>query len=295
MEERIIDNEREIKIKRKREGADYVDALAEDGAAEEIPEEELILELPEGEEYDEDLVGLTPSQLKEELARREKAMREAREESKKLTAAGAEQLGAEAYGEAEDLFAQAVMYDPDNAEAGKGLWLARTKNFTDDEAFFQDTNAEELNAANEEVRAYVLEQAGERLRVDRETLRAECAPLKAEVEESRAYRRGYFSDHKKYYLVRFGAWLGLFALLVLGAGISASFIYSTRGILPVALTGGFGAAAALSLVFVVVFSRKLLVASRLCRENERPASTETGARLEYLEERLRCLDIILGE
>ena len=37
MEERIIDREREIKIKRKREGDDAVDALAADETEDEIP------------------------------------------------------------------------------------------------------------------------------------------------------------------------------------------------------------------------------------------------------------------
>lgn len=111
MEERIIDREREIKIKRKREGDDAVDALAADETEDEIPEEELVLEFPEGEEYDEDLVGLTPSQLKEELARREKALSEAREESKKLAALGEEKLAEGSYDEAESLFGQATVYD----------------------------------------------------------------------------------------------------------------------------------------------------------------------------------------
>ncbi|MDE5896474.1 MAG: hypothetical protein K2H43_01525 [Clostridia bacterium] len=293
MEERLIDNERGIKIKRKREGLDAVDALADDGAEEEIPEEELVLELPDGEEYDEDLVGLTPSQLKEELARREKAAREARAESEKLALAGAEKLGEENFEEAESLFAQAVTYDPENAEAGKGLWQARTKNFTDGEAFYAGDNAEELAASIEAVRAYVLDRAGERLREERETYRQEEEPLKEKVEESMEFRRGYFRDNRRYYLVRFGIFVGIMLLCLIGAAVSASFLYSTQSITPIVLIGCFGGVAAVMLAVAIVFSRKLLVAHRLCRANENLSSTEDGARLAYLQERLRCLQLVL--
>ena len=259
MEERIIDNEREIKNKRRREGVDAVDALA-DGGEEALPEEELVLELPE-EEYDEDLVGLTPSQLKEELERRERALREAREESEKLTLAGAEKLGEGAFEEAESFFAQALTYDPENAE--------------------------------EEVRAFVKERAGARLEGEREAFRAEERPLREKVEESMEFRRGYFRDNRNYFLVRFGIFFGLFALCLVGAGISASFIYSTRGITPIVLIACFGGAALVMLAVAIVFARKLVVANRLCRENEKLSSTEDGARLAYLQDRLHCLDLVL--
>lgn len=291
MEERIIDNEREIKIKRRREGDDVVDALA-DGGEETLPEEELVLELPE-EEYDEDLVGLTPSQLKEELERRERALREAREESEKLTLAGAEKLGEGAFEEAESFFAQALTYDPENAEAGKGVWQARTKEFADYEPFYQKENAEELGGAPEEVRAFVKERAGARLEGEREAFRAEERPLREKVEESMEFRRGYFRDNRNYFLVRFGIFFGLFALCLVGAGISASFIYSTRGITPIVLIACFGGAALVMLAVAIVFARKLVVANRLCRENEKLSATEDGARLAYLQDRLHCLDLVL--
>lgn len=294
MEERLIDDERQIKIKRKREGADVVDALAED-TEEEIPEEELILELPEGDEYDEDLVGLTPSQLKEELARRQRALEEAREESEKLTAAGEEKLALGEAEEAEGYFEQAVFYNPENVAAGKGLWQARTKNFKNEEAFFEGTNAEELNAAPEEVRAYVLERAGNWLKSERKKCRAEEQPLAEQVEAKQEERRAPFLANRKYYLLRFGICFAAFALLLIGSLVSASYIFTTRSALPVGLCAGFGAAALVALVCTILFTRKLVVAQRLCRDNEELSSTEEGVRLKYLQERLRCLDLILGE
>lgn len=292
MEERIIDKEREIKVKRRPEGDDIVDALAEDGG--EPSEEELVLELPE-EEYDEDLVGLTPSQLKEELERREKARREAEEESARLSQAGAEKLGEEAFEEAESLFAQAVMYDGGNLDAGKGLWIARTKDFTSDEAFYLDTNAEEFNVAPDEVRAFVLERVGGKLEAERKAFRGEADALRGTVEESIEFRRGYFRDNKRYYLVRFGIVFAIFALFLIACGISASFIYATRSVAPIVLVGTFGGLAFVMLVFVVLYARKLVVAHRLCRANEDRSSTEKGARLVYLDEKLRCLDLVFRD
>ncbi len=293
MEERIIDREREIKIKRKREGDDAVDALAADETEDEIPEEELEIEFPEGEEYDEDLVGLTPSQLKEELARREKALSEAREESKKLAALGEEKLAEGSYDEAESLFGQATVYDIENAEAGKGLWRARTKNFTDYEAFYRAEFAEELSLASEEVRAFVLKEAGERLVAERETYRSEAEPLKEKVEENMERRRGYFRDNRRYYLIRYGIFFALFCACLLGAAISASFLYTTTSIAPIVLISSFGGVALVMAALAIVFSRKLLVAHRLCRENEKLSSTEEGARLAYLQSRLECLAWVL--
>ena len=74
MEERIMDEDELRGIKKRREGDAPEDGQSlayeltgEDGAAE--------------DGYDEDLVGLTPSQLQEELARREKQRAEAHAES----------------------------------------------------------------------------------------------------------------------------------------------------------------------------------------------------------------------
>lgn len=296
MEERIIDNEREIKIKRKREGMDAVDALSDEAEGEEeLSEEELILEIPEGEEYDEELVGLTPTQLKEELARRERAIREAREACEKLTAEGEEKLAAGAYEEAEELFAAALSYDAENVNAGKALWLARTERYTKDDAFFRDTYAEEFAALPDEVRESVLGGMGESLRAQREELRREEAPLREEVEGKQAERREAFRANRAYYLRPFGICFALFAVFLLGLGISAGFLYRTTTMIPIILMGVFGGLAFVLLIATVVLSRKVLVADRLCRENEKLSSTKEGARLAVIEEKLRCLDLVLGE
>lgn len=294
MEERLIDNEREIRIKRKREGVDAVDALADDQTPEEIPEEELVLEIPEGEEYDEDLVGLTPSQLKEELERREKARKEAEEECRTLTAEGEEKLVAGEYAEAEALFMQATLYDPESVSAGNGLWRARTEDFKKDDAFYSEENAADFAKAPKEVRGSVLEKVSERLSAAREEARREAIPLREKVSEKQEERRAPFLANRKYYLVRFCVAVLAFALTAIGAGIAASFLYTTKNsAVPIALTASFGGLALIAFVLIAVFARKLLVAHRLCCANEKLSATEDGARLQEIENRLRVLDLVL--
>ena len=292
MEERIIDNEREIKIKRKRGVIDAQDALAEDTEVQD-EEEEVVLEFPDGE-YDEDLVGLTPAQLKEELARRERAKREALDAQTKLMAEGEEKLQEKAYADAEIFFAQALVYG-ENAQASERLWRARTHDFSDTESFYEKTNAEEFALLPEDVRGCVLDRMKERLQTERVEYEAEATPLKEEVESAIAARRGPFLVNKAYYLLRFRICLFAFVLCIVGAVISASMIYSTEGMLPVWIAIGFGAAALVCLGLTIAFLRKLFEARRLCVQNDTLSSTEEGARLEYLNGRLECLNLVLGE
>lgn len=294
MEERLIDNEREIRIKRKREGVDAEDALTDDETPEETPEEELVLEIPEGEEYDEDLVGLTPSQLKEELERREKARKEAEEQCRTLTAEGEEKLAAGEYADAEALFLQATLYDPESVPAGKGLWQSRTENFQKDEVFYSDDNATDFAKAPKEVREFVLEKVSARLSAEREQARSEAQPLRESVSQKQEERRAPFLANRKYYFIRFCVCVLASVLMIVGAAVSASFLYSTKNsVVPIALAASFGVLALVALVCVAVFARKLLVAHRLCRANEKLSATEEGARLQEIEERLRLLDLVL--
>lgn len=295
MEERIIDKEdsRKIKIKRTAEGgiADATDELAEDAA--EGTEEELFLELPETDEYDEDLVGLTPSQLEAELKRREQAAEEAKREHDNLIALAAEALEKKDYAQAESLYSQALVYLPDSPSARQGLWTARTAGFTDTEPFYDEDNALELAQSDEETRAYVLERAGDKLNAERAALSAEIEPLLPVVTEAQEKRRAAFRANRSYYAVRFGAMLGAFVLAVIGILVSANYIVRTTTVIPVVLTAVFGGIALVFLALTIVYTRKLLVAHRLCAENEKLSSTEEGARLEELQDRLGCLDEVL--
>ena len=304
MEERIIDQDelRKVRVTRTDGGLDVVDdTLPEDAVPPAEQDEEGIAELKEeyavefeGEEYDEDLVGLTPTQFKEEMERRERLAREAHEASEKLCAEGDVLAAAEDFAAAEEKYESALLQEPSSERAEHSLWAARTKNYTSDEALYTRRVAEEFPDASEEVRARVFEVFGDGLRADRAETQAEAEPLRAAVEEGQRTRRGPFRANRNYYMVRLGIALGVLALFLVGICVSASFILRTQSPAPVALTGAFGVLAFAALVMLVYFSRKTFVAVRLCRENERLTSTEEGTRLAELEEKLACLALVLG-
>ena len=308
MEERIIEDEgRTIKVKRNAVGGieDAVDAAAPAGGAAisgdaqdsnlaEDDEVEFAFDFPE-EEYDEDMVGLTPSQLKKREEERPRAHEHTSRGPDKLIAEGKRALKAGDYAAAEGLFSQALVYDEQSAEAQKGAWESRTRGFTDDSPFFVLENAERLAGAPEEVRRYVLSKAGDRLEEARAGLLEEIRPLKAAVLEAREARRGALKDNKKYYAVRtavFGAAAALFLVLL---GIFSAFILRTPENWPVICMAVMGGMALLSLIFFIVYLRGLVFAVRLLSDNEKDEATEDGRRLQGLSEQLACLTLVLGE
>ena len=294
MEERIIDKDerRKVRLKRTENGPDAVDDLAPDDGREDADgTEDFVIDFEE--ERDEDLVGLTPTQFKEELERRERAAREAREESEKLTALAEERLAAGNAADAAIAFAQALIYDGGNERAEKGLWYARTDGFTRDDVFYNPAYAEEFAYAGEACRAEVLEKVGGRLAAERAQYAAEAAPLREKVEAAQAERRQPFRENRRYYALRFFVCLAAFIVFAVGIAVSASFLLRTRSIAPVVLMAVCGGLAFVAFVVLVVFARKLYVAARLCRDNEKLSSTEDGARLAWLDERLECLSLVL--
>ncbi len=295
MERRVLEDDelRTIKIKRNAEGGveDVIDPLAEN--VEE--EDELIIEIPETDEYDEDLVGLTPQQLKAELIRREQAEREAAQKRDELIAEGRARMEESDYDGAEPFFAQALLYDGESEEASRGLWAARTRNFTDDAPFYDEDTALEAAQSNEKTKAFLRERAGERLSAERERLQAEAAPLRERVSAGQNERRGAFEANRSYYFMRFSVFAASALLLLIGGAISASFLVKTTGSLPLICMIACFSLAALFLLGTLVFLRRLVVASRLCSANETLSSTQEGEAWEELEQKIDCLNLILND
>ena len=295
MEERLVDkdDERLIRLKKTAEGTDAQDALAEDNAEE--VEEEVLVTLPDGEEYDEDLVGLTPSQLAKELARRKKAEEEARAECQKLVAVAEEALAAEDYERAASFFAQATCYSFADAGIVKGLWQARTKNYTDLSPFFNKEYAEEFAVSDEEAKAAVREKVKEELDEKRTEVKEEIEKISPSILEKQEERRQAFLANRRYYAVIFMILFGVTAAFIVGLAVSASYIVRTLSILPVVLTACFGGLALVAFFAAFALLVKFSGANRLCRVNEKLSATEEGAHLVELQERLECLDLILEE
>ena len=294
MEERIIDKDELRGVKRKRTGGeeDAVDELSTDADAADEGMPDYTLEFDEGDGYDEDLVGLTPSQLQEELERRERLREEAHAECVKYLASGEEKFAAGKFREAEKDFSSALEYEY-SEESEERLYAAMTDNYTDAQRLLIPDNAERFADAAESVRARVLDVFGDSLNEARQVAEAEAQPLRGVVSAAQEERRGPFAENKKYYLVRFLAVLAAFAVFAIGIAVSSSFLLRTQSSVPTILTITFGVLTFAAFVVLIFFARKLLVAARLCRDNERLSSTEEGAQLEELEERLACLALVL--
>lgn len=301
MEERLIDKDesRRIKVRHTEEGDDVVDALAPDGGEEELPgdEADYVVEFPEDadENYDEDLVGLTPSQLRSRLEEKKRAEERARAEYQKLADEAAALLEQGDHAAAEPLFAQAALYECDDGSAKRGLWLCRTRGYTQIETFYDRDVAREFYWADEDLRAEVLEKLGGPIREAREALAREAEPLRKQYDIEKEERAEAFKANRKYYFVRSLIVLAAVLALVIGAIVSAAYILRRSDSLALILTVVFGVLAFVVFVLFLIYVLKTVNAGRLCRANEQMSSTEEGARLAELEGRIAALDLTLGE
>lgn len=297
MEERIIEKDEGRKITVKKTAAGGIaDAVEEGTAVGEEQEEDVVVELPEGveEEYDEDLVGLTPTQLEKALEARARAEEQARAERDQLLTMAEEALAKGDYKKAEAAYSQALVYDKECLAAKQGVWVSLTRNFQDAGVFYELKKAKKFAEQEDEVKEFVLSRIGEELREERAKCAAEAEPLGGKVAEARKMRRDVFEDNRSYYGKCVWIWLALAVLFAVGAGVSALFIVRTMSYLPVILTSVFGGLCFLFLIVTLVFCHKLYVAAKFCRDNEKLSSTEDGKRLAYLQNRLKCLDLVLG-
>lgn len=291
MEERILDEEegRGIRLKRTQDG--------ETDAVEDIGADEVTVELPEegaDGDYDEDLVGLTPSRLKEELEKREKAQKEAIAESKKLTDEAADLYEQGNFEQAAPLYLQATLYDADNEDAARGYFAAVTHGFTDTEGLFSDEAAEEISALGTGRKA-VVEHLGDKLRRERAAYSEEEEALSPVFAAKQEERRSAFSANRKHYIVLTSISLFLCAAFAIATAIGADNILRTQSVLPIVLTAVFGVIAFAALGATAVFGMRLFAAMRLCGANEKLSSTADGQRLLFLRERIGAIDTILGE
>lgn len=305
MEERLVDKDEFRKIKIKRNQVGGIDDATEEGVGADGEEEEydeIVVEMPqeepseEGEydetdDYDEDSVGLSAKQLRQLQEKRERERKQA------------EELCAQAYvfldkGEFEDavtFFSQALVLDTQNESAQKGLWLARTKNFTDDEPFFDESISLEVSQAPDEIKAYIRENVGERLAAERARVEELAAPIRKRLTEAQEERREAFSENRKYYILRSLLSFAVLAVMLIGGIVSASFLTRTQSIAPIVCLGVFGVLALAALVVFLCFAKKLLEADRLCHKNDDLYSTEEGMELEELEETLLSLKEVLDD
>ena len=297
MEERIIDEEigRKIKLKKLANGeVDVVDELSEypnptDEEAEDVEgEEELSFEIPDLEEDDEDLVGLSPE---EALALRKKKAEEAearRREYEETVAAGNELLADGSYHSAELKFEKALLLDEVATEASVGYWRAKTQDFENPDVLmdeYVESGYENLEydlgyEAVEIIKANYKEKFQRRY----DELVAEEKPLCEKVYAAQERRRAILKPRR----AKSALFFALSAIPFIAAvivtivlGLKNFSVKDDSFILPTAIAGGVSL-----LLFVVfgVFTNKFINACRIYRANERISATDDGARLEEIAE-----------
>lgn len=293
MEERMIDDEygRGVRMKKTKDGfVDVTDELAEENAQPETAEtadggEEIEFQFPmmEGEEDDEDLVGLTPEEAVALKKRKEEEAAARKAEYERLCAEGEALLGEKNFGEAEKVYEKALGFDTQATTASVGYWRAKTADFTQPDELI----GEYVEAGIESLEFDLGYEAADIVKRDyREVfekrvkeLTEEETPLAEAVEEKQTARREILSARRKsrgivFGLVAIPTLVCLIATIVLG--LKNFTTPDAEYILPTVILGSVFAV--LFIVFVEV-SNKFINACRIYRTNERLSSTEEGERL----------------
>lgn len=289
MEERIIDRDKRIKLVKTGEGTDAVDETAENAAEDE--EEEFFLELPE--DFDEN--DLTPEQTEALERARRRSEQHAREEHAKLLEDGERLLEQGKFEDAVPLFEQAALYDFDDGDAKHKFWLARTKNYTDFDVFFEEGAAQEFADADPDVRAGVLGKMGSELQRRREECRIAAEPLRSGYAVRQRERAEAFEANRKYYSVRFWAVLAVVAAFAVACAVSGAYILRVKGNTPLICCIVFAALTVLALGVFLFYAHKLYVARGYVRVNLDPAATEEGTLLLELNKKLAAYDLVFGK
>ncbi len=212
-----------------------------------------------------------------------------------LTTEGDELFDGGDFDGAAEKYERASLHDFSNVELHKKRWCALTHNFTQTDCFYDEDYAYEAEQASDEVRAYLLENIGERVKEERDGLQAELTPIKERFTAAQAERRTVFKANRNYHLVRTLPVLAVFVLMAIACGVSASFLTATQGFTPVVCMIAFGAVGVVALVLGLIFLRGLITAQRLYSANEQYSSTEDGKKVLEYEQTIALLNGVLGE
>ena len=292
MEERIIDDEygRGVRLKKTKDG--YVDVTDAEVETEntEAEGEEAVFEFPtfDTDEYDEDLVGLTPEEAAARLKQKEEEAAQRKADYERCCKEGDELLETGSFRAAELKFEKALALDEEASEASVGYWRAKTSNFTDPDVLI----SEYAKAGVESLEHDLGEKATENLKKEYKgvfekrvkELSEEEAPLSQSVQEKQAARRVVLKDRvKRSTIAFFAALIPTAAMLVLTIvfGLSNFTTRENTFVLPTVLCGaGF----LIFCIAFIVFANKWINNLRMRAANERLSSTSDGARLVEIRE-----------
>lgn len=290
MEERIIDDEygRGVRLKKTKDG--YVDVTDAETENTEAEGEEAVFEFPtfDTDEYDEDLVGLTPEEAEARLKQKEEEVAQRKADYERYCKEGDELLETGSFRAAELKFEKALALDEEASEASLGYWRAKTSNFTDPDVLI----SEYAKAGVESLEHDLGEKATENLKKEYKDvfekrvkeLSEEEAPLSQSVQEKQAARRVVLKDRVKRSTIAFlAALIPTAAMLVLTIvfGLSNFTTRENTFVLPTVLCGaGF----LIFFIAFIVFANKWINNLRMRAANERLSSTSDGARLVEIRE-----------
>ena len=290
MEERIIDDEygRGIRLKKTKDGyVDVTDELAEkDEEGQEVDEMSFEFPMFDGEEDDEDLVGLSPEEAAALRKQKAEAAEKRRAEYEQACAEAEELLGAEDYDGAEKKFEEALLLDGIATVASVGYWRAKTKNFSDPDVLiseYADSGLESLEYdlgldATDIIKRDYKESFERRVA----ELSEEEAPLTEIVEGKQSNRRSVLMSRLGVWTTVFGVCLLATVALIVLTVVFGLKIPTTRDNEHIPHTIVFGVLSLIMFVVLLVFTKKFLDAVRMNLRNERLSSTEEGERLETI-------------
>jgi len=299
MEERIIDEEigRKIKVKRLADGGtDVVDELADgaesaqadgtDGAEE--SEEELTFEMPELEEDDEDLVGLSPEEALALRQKKEAEVAARKAEYERLVEEGEAMLAGGDFESAESTFEKALMLDDEAMAASVGYWRAKTEDFENPDVLmdeYVESGYENLEydlgyRAVEIIKA----EYAEKFRRRYDELTAEETPLREEVLGAQERRRAILKPRRKKSGLCFAISSAVFVAAVVVTAVLGMQNFAVKGDAFIVPTIVAGVVAFLAFIVFGVFTNKFINACRIYHANEKLSSTEDGLRLQEIAE-----------
>ncbi len=294
-EERIIDDEygRGVRLRKTKDG--YVDVTDEslDGETQEsaeLAEEEISFAFPlvEGEEDDEDLVGLTPEEAIALRQQKAEAAKRQREEYERTVAEGNELLKTDSFHAAELKFEKALQLDALATEASVGYWKAKTANFTNPDVLvdeYVEAGIESLEYdLGYEAAEVIKKEYREVFRRRYDELKAQEDPLFLEVTGTQERRRAILKERKRKGLVGFlctALPMLVFVILALIFGVKN---FTTSGTEYIPVTVVMAGLSVLSFIVFILFTNKWINACRMYATNERLDSTEEGEELSRIME-----------
>ena len=309
-EERIIDDEygRGVRLRKTKDGyVDVTDELAENGQLDENAEteseayDEVAFEFPvmDGEEDDEDLVGLSTEEALALRQQKLEAVERRKAEYEQTCQEGEELLAQGSFHAAELKFENALQLDELATVASVGYWRAKTADFTNPDVLIE----EYLEAGIESLEYDLGYEATDIVKKDyrvafekrRDELTAEETPLAEIVAKKQAARREILSEQRKKKGIHFAIATLPFLVGFILTLVFAFKIPTTPDNRYVPITVIFGVVTLLAFFVATSFANKFLNACRIYGKNERLSSTEEGARLEEIRAYKELYECLLSQ